>query len=240
MRVLVVQNDQTVPIGALGPPLRVCGIQLDVWAAWHEDRPAAVDNWGGVIVLGGAANPDQDALFDWLKAERSLLGQAIARQMPILGICLGAELLTQVIGGRVYRLPGPEIGWILIHTLDSAHDDPLWCTVPDLFQGFEWHGYGCLPPPGATVLATDREGLVEAFRYHDHIWALQFHIEADQQIIRDWISSYQDHLRSAGKDPATLASKTAVLANASRQQAFAVGRRFASAVERTAVRRGSA
>lgn len=238
MRVLVAQGDDAVPIGAFGPPLRERDIDLVPWWAWQETPPTSLSGYAALVVLGGAANPDQDSRFPWLEQERRLLREALDRGLPVLGSCLGAELLAQVLGGEVGPLAQPEIGWVALQANQAAGDDPLYRTLPPLLHAFEWHGYGFVPPPGSVPLATS-PAAAQAFRFGDHAWGLQFHLEATTDTIQRWIATYGDELRATRIDPARLARETSQRATLQRRHAFALGRAFAAVIHRSTTRRRS-
>ncbi len=238
MSVLVAQSDDAVPIGAFGPPLREHGIDLVVWRAWQERPPASLDGHAGLLVLGGAANPDQDWKFPWLEQERRLLREALDSGLPVLGSCLGAQLLAQVLGGEVGPLVPPEIGWVAVQAHPAAGDDPLYRTLPSRLHAFEWHAYGLAPPPGSVLLSTS-PAATQAFRFGENAWGLQFHLEATADTIQRWIAAYPDQLRTARTDPARLASETLWRATRQQRHAFALGHAFAAVIHHTTGRRRS-
>src|SRR5438309_5411877 len=110
-RVLIIETQPLVPLGSLGSPLVDAGIGITYWRTGQETPPKSLAGFSGLIALGGAANPDQDDHYPWLVAERVLLADALGQKIPTVGLCLGAELLAQILGGNVYRLSRPEIGW---------------------------------------------------------------------------------------------------------------------------------
>ncbi|HZC99093.1 MAG TPA: type 1 glutamine amidotransferase [Actinomycetes bacterium] len=238
MSVLVAQSDDAVPIGALAPQLQEHGIDLVVWRASREPPPASLSGHAALVVLGGAANPDQDSRFPWLEQERRLLREALDRGLPVLGSCLGAQLLAQVLGGEVGPLDPPEIGWVAVQAHHAASDDPLYRTLPPRLHAFQWHAYGFAPPPGSVLLATS-PAAPQAFRFGDHAWGLQFHLEATAEIIQRWIATYPDQLRTTGIDPARLSRETSQRAALQQRHAFALGRAFAAVIHRATSRRRS-
>jgi len=231
MRVLVAQSDGGVPIGGFGPPLRDRGVDLVVWKAWQETPPASLDGYSGLIVLGGAANPDQDSSFPWLEHERRLLREALDRDLPVLGGCLGAELLAQVLGGEVGPLVPAEIGWVDVQAHAAAADDPLYRQLPSRLPAFAWHSYQLAPPPGSVLLASS-PAAPQAFRFGERAWGLQFHLEATAGTIRRWIASYPDQLRAARIAPILLARDTSDRATGQRRHASALAHAFAAVLRR--------
>jgi GMP synthase-like glutamine amidotransferase len=140
-----------------------------------------------VIVFGGEANVDDD--FPWLHAEKAWLRDLLARDVPVLGVCLGAQLIAELSGAEVRELPEPEIGW---HELDG------------IGLAFEWHRYGfAQPPPGATEIARNEVGCQE-FRL-GNAWGIQYHAEVDEPTVNGWIRDYGP---DAGVDAEALAAET--------------------------------
>lgn len=154
-----------------------------------------------VIVFGGEANVDQEAKHPWLVEEKALIGELIDRRTPLLGVCLGAQLIAEVAGAQVGPLDEPEVGW---HEVEQVGDDPLLDAGP--FLAFEWHHYGFGCPPGAVELARNDAGC-QAFRVAGApAWAIQFHAEVDLPTVESWI---RDYGRAVGADPGALKAETA-------------------------------
>jgi GMP synthase (glutamine-hydrolysing) len=174
MRVLVIQFDADKGIGLLERPLRDLGCDLDIRLAPAE--PIPLDGFDGLIVLGGLANPvDEDDPA--VVVGQAALADALARDLPALGICLGAELLAAAAGAGTPRCP-PEFGFRTVRLEPAAAEDPLLAELPASFEVFEAHGYTWEPPGGATVLAhTDLTR--QAFHLPPASWGIQFHFECD-------------------------------------------------------------
>lgn len=231
MSVLVIETQALVPIGAFGPPLHDAGLELVYWRT-GEDAPPSLAGVAGVIALGGVANPDQDERYPWLAVERKLLAEALDRRLPTLGLCLGAQLLAQVLGGSTWRLPQPEIGWFELERAQAAARDALAGALPRRFDVFQWHSYAFDLPPGATCIAGNEEA-THAFSWAGCAWGLQFHAEADERIIGDWITHYEAALYERQRDPRNLALETRRRAPAYLRQANALARAFATTVKRS-------
>jgi len=141
-----------------------------------------VDEMAGAIILGGEMNVDEEALYPWLRAEKAWLSQALRQQIPLIGICLGAQLLAEVMGARVYRLPFWEIGWI------DVYSDPEKHIKEGRF--FSWHGYGFDIPQGAEAWLFGEHWPAQGFRT-PHVLAFQFHPEAKEDFIKDCAQSLE-------------------------------------------------
>jgi GMP synthase-like glutamine amidotransferase len=195
--VLVVQPDESDPPARLGDWLRATGAQVDVRRAWvAADLPDSLDGADALIVLGGDMGAMDDAAHPWLADVRALLRDAVTRQLPTLGVCLGAQLLAAANGGRVERNPlGPEYGAQLIAKRAAAATDPLFAPLPITPDVVQWHVDAITAlPPGALQLASSPGCDVQAFRLGRLAWGVQFHIETTPQIVRDWAQADADLL----------------------------------------------
>jgi GMP synthase-like glutamine amidotransferase len=176
---LVVEPDASDPVGRLGEWLVEAGVELEVSS---EARP--LDGYAGLIVLGGP----QSANDRELEPIRQLLRDAVARELPTLGICLGGQLLAAANGGRVEPSPdGPEIGAGLIAKRQAAAGDPLFGALPITPDVIQWHFDAITTlPPGGINLASSPVCEHQAFRLGRLAWGVQFHIETTPAILRSW------------------------------------------------------
>lgn len=194
-RVLLIVNEVDVPIGMFGPSLLAAGLELAPWHAAAE--PACpLDDYAAVVALGGTMHPDEDATYPWLATERELLRDAVRRGLPVIGICLGAQLLSQALGGRVWRRPLANVGWATPALTPSAADDPLGDAWRRPDEVLFWHGVSFTLPPGAALLAGTPES-VQAFRVGPHAWGFQYHLEADLALATSWADGYPEQLAEA-------------------------------------------
>ena len=186
--ILVIQNDPSDPVGVLGEWLIEAGAALEIRNAFAEDElPSRLDGFGGLLVLGAGVGARDDARAPWLSAVRALLREALAREVPTLGICLGAQLLALEGGGRVEPNPdGPEFGAQLVAKRAGAGTDPLFGPLPITPDVLQWHHDAIGLPPGATLLATSPVCEVQAFRVGRLAWGVQFHIETTPATVREW------------------------------------------------------
>ncbi|MCL2780437.1 MAG: type 1 glutamine amidotransferase [Actinomycetia bacterium] len=189
-RALVIQNDPTDPVGRLGGWLADAGLAPHV--VREAPDPAALDGYAALVVLGGAASAHESSL----RPVRALLARAAARELPTLGICLGAQLLALALGGRVERNPeGPEYGARLVAKRSAAATDPLFRAVPITPDVLQWHVDAVTElPPGAVQLAAGPVCDVQAFRVGRLAWGLQFHIETTPEMVRGWARTDSDAL----------------------------------------------
>ena len=189
-RLLVVVPHETDPLGRLGDWLRDAGAELDErHQGLGEPLPKTLDGYDGLVVLGGPQSAlDDDAASPELVPVRDLLRQALAADLPTLAICLGAQLLAQVGGGRVRPgIDGPEVGATLVAKRDAADADPVFGPLPLSPDVIQFHHDEISElPPGSTLLASNPYYANQAFRVGRHVYGLQFHIETTPEIVHEW------------------------------------------------------
>jgi len=162
------------------------GDRLDRWvAADGEAPPGAPPEWDAVMVFGGAMHPDQEREHPWLAGEAGFIETALADGVPLLGICLGAQLIARAAGASVGPAGSPEVGWFEV-ARDDNQDDPVVGSLPDRFCAFQWHYYTFDLPPGAVQLAAS-DAARQAYRLGDRVWGIQFHAEVDSRMLDHWL-----------------------------------------------------
>jgi GMP synthase (glutamine-hydrolysing) len=190
-KILVFQHVATEPLGHLDRLLRESGVRIRYVNFGREPHAEPdVRRYDGLVVLGGPMNVDQADLMPHLRTEMAAIRDVVTAGKPMLGICLGAQLLAQAMGGKVHPNHVPEIGWYRLHTRKAAHDDRLFRHFEhNPHFVFQWHAYTFAPPPGAVPLAWTRNCRNQAYRLGDSAWGLQFHLEADEALITRWLAS---------------------------------------------------
>lgn len=209
VRVLAVVHQRDSGPGVFAAAVAAHGDTLDEWHA-SEAAPPPPGAHDAVIVLGGAMNTFEVDRYPWLAGEKGWIAELLERGVPILGVCLGAQLLAEVAGGEVIPASTPEIGWREVALEPAAGADPLLAGLPDRLLAFEWHSYAAVPPSGARILA--RSSVCEqAYRLGDRArWGLQFHAEVDLGTAEGWIAGYEvdDDAVRMGLDPDALTAQT--------------------------------
>jgi GMP synthase-like glutamine amidotransferase len=187
-RVLVVQNTPAGSLGRFEPWWQEAGLTVDVVHAYKGDPIPDLDDHDGLALLGGGLMPDDDTRGPWLAREREVAAQAIDRSVPVLGICLGGQLLAHVAGGTVRADHGqPEAGSTSLTTREAAEDDPLFAGLAPTFRAMEHHVDQITElPPGAAWLASSERCPIQAFRVGESAWGVQFHPEIDLARVRAW------------------------------------------------------
>lgn len=200
---LVVEHIAEEGTGAFAEWLPAAGLDLDVRLVQRAGLPALTADHDALVVMGGAMGvPDGDAV-PWLADELAMIRAAVAQNVPVLGICLGAQLLAAACGGTVVRgRLGPEVGLRRVHLNDLATADPLLHDLPPVTEAVQWHWDEILTlPPGAALLCSSPMYPHQAFRLGDTAWGLQFHPEARPSMARRWAEQDAAAVRAAGEDP---------------------------------------
>lgn len=177
--------------------------------------PSDLGGFGGLILMGGPMGVYEEARFPWLREEDRLLREAIARDLPTLGICLGSQLIAKAAGARVAPGPEKEIGWYPLTLTPAGHADPLFGEFPETFQAFEWHGDVFDLPGGAVNLASSARYPHQAFRVGRRVYGLLFHLEVTPPMVRAMAEAFRDELAGLG-DPSR---ENAILADLDRRTA---------------------
>jgi GMP synthase-like glutamine amidotransferase len=189
MTALILQHGVWGPPGVLGDWAAVRGIELAIHHADRGEPLPALNGQAFVASLGSPHNP-ADLHVPEVAAELGYVEEAIARDIPVLGLCFGGQMLAKALGGEIEKAPQPELGW---HTVDSSAPD----VVPS-GPWLQWHYDRFTVPPGAELLATSAAG-PQAFTHGRHL-GVQFHPESTIEIVRSWALSDQDRVRALGID----------------------------------------
>jgi GMP synthase (glutamine-hydrolysing) len=188
-RLLVFQHVAVETAGTLDPFLRRSGFRLRyVNFERTPDSDPDPRRYDGLVVLGGSMNVDETDAFPHLNTEIEVLKEALAREMPILGICLGAQLLAAALGAEVHPAPVQEIGWYPLQPAAPAGDDALMRHVTHGQPVFQWHSHTFALPADAVHLTSTTTCANQAFRHGSTAYGLQFHPEVDREMIARWLS----------------------------------------------------
>jgi GMP synthase (glutamine-hydrolysing) len=177
-KLLVCQHVAYEILGTLDPLLREAGFRIR-YVNFGRDPQArpCLDSYDALIVLGGPMNVDEFERYPHLHTEVEMIGDAMRRGMPILGICLGAQLIAKALGARVRRNPVKEIGWYDLMPTPHGTEDPVLCHLGEREKIFQWHGDTFDIPAGAVHLASSSSCANQAFRYGRNVYGFQFHLE---------------------------------------------------------------
>jgi GMP synthase (glutamine-hydrolysing) len=198
----VFQHVPAEPLGTLDPMLRDRGHRVRyVNFHRHPDARPDISRYNALIVLGGPQMPDQGNIYPHLDVEMRCIEEALRLEIPVLGICLGAQLLAYTLGGGVKANHEWEIGWYDLKPTAMAKSDPLFCALAQPRPVFQWHGYTFDLPRDAVHLARSDTCENQAFRYGHKAYGLQFHLELDERLINRWLAlpEYLEDLHANGR-----------------------------------------
>lgn len=166
------------------------GLSVEVRRMDRADPLPAPDEVGGLVVMGGPMSVYDAASFPSLDSELALLGAMVERKRPVLGVCLGAQLLAAAMGARVYRGTAPEIGFGTVTLTAAGRADPVLGAWGDVVPVFHWHGDTFELPVGAVHLAASDAYRQQAFRAGP-VYGFQFHVEVDRALVEAWAPHLQ-------------------------------------------------
>lgn len=188
-KLLVCQHVAHEILGTLNPLLKSAGFRIRyVNFGRHPNAAPSLDGYDGLVVLGGPMSVNHTDRHPHLTTEMRLIEKAIQRELPLLGICLGAQLIAKTLGARVYESAEKEIGWYDVSPTECASGDPLAGHFEKREKLFQWHGDTFDLPRGAVRLASSALCANQAYRYGDNVYGLQFHLEVDERMIERWLT----------------------------------------------------
>lgn len=198
MAIIIFQHDDINRPGRLGMTLRDHGFKLDIRRLDQGDTvPVDLDDVEGVISLGGRANVDDS--FAWLDEERAFLARAHERSLPVVGVCLGAQLIGQALGGTVSKMANAEVGFAPVTLTAPAHTDTILNGIAWEAPQFHHHFYEVSElPAGATLLASSQSSANQAFRVGMRTYAFQYHPECDKPMIEALMRDAKADLNRSG------------------------------------------
>jgi GMP synthase (glutamine-hydrolysing) len=212
-KILVFQHVAFEILGTLDPLLKSYGFRIRyVNFGRHPEARPRLEGYDGLVLLGGPMSVNDTTGHPHLETESRLIFEAMERGMPILGICLGAQLIARTLGAWVGRNPEKEIGWYDVEPTEDARDDPLLRHFGGSERIFQWHSDAFELPEGAVHLASSDACANQAFRLGDRVSRFQFHLEVDERLIERWLRTpvHREELeRLAGQiDPEAIRRET--------------------------------
>jgi GMP synthase (glutamine-hydrolysing) len=198
VRVLAFRHVPFEGLGLIEPALRSRGIGFDYADLYTAGAgPPETDGYEGLIFLGGPMSAND--LLPYLKTEMRAMERAIGEGKPVLGVCLGAQLMARTLGAPVYRNTAPEIGWFDIRLTQAAASDKVFTGLNSVERVFHWHSETFDLPGGAELLAHSEQTARQAFRYGQAVYGLQFHLEVTPRMIVNWYREAQNCGEACGE-----------------------------------------
>jgi GMP synthase (glutamine-hydrolysing) len=193
--VLVFQHDPFEDLGFFAQVLEKQGANFRTIRLFHGELPA--EDWehaSALIILGGSMSAADEEQYPFLRWEKTIIRAAIHEAVPLLGVCLGAQLIAAALGSSVYRGPVKEIGWYPISITPHGQVDSPLGYLPESPIVFQWHSEGFDLPSGALRLASSVCYENQAFRLGKNIYGLQFHLEMTSTMIERWMDEHSKDL----------------------------------------------
>jgi GMP synthase (glutamine-hydrolysing) len=190
-KILSIQNIGFETLGTLGELIRSDGYQVENIEAQKETVPNNAERYAAIIILGGPMSVYDNV--GYLKREQELIRSALKLEIPVLGICLGSQLIAQAIGGNVYKGGKTEIGWSNVMLNQAGYKDLFKGINTKNITVFQWHGDTYDLPPKATIMASSKL-YPQAFRFGSAI-GIQFHMEVNREMIQRWAEEYSQELK---------------------------------------------
>ncbi|MFH1723293.1 MAG: gamma-glutamyl-gamma-aminobutyrate hydrolase family protein [Elusimicrobiota bacterium] len=197
--VLAIQHVRCEGLGIIAAALRAKGLVIRRIQVF-DDRPVPESAGGavGLIVMGGPMGVGDGGRYPWLRSEMRLMEDALRRGLPVMGVCLGSQVLASVLGSKVRPGRVREIGWHKVRLSPAASRDRLFRGLPQAFEALHWHTDVFNPPPGSEVLASSDQTRVQAFRHGDRAYGLLLHLEVGLGDVRGMLRSFGREAEMAG------------------------------------------
>ena len=195
--ILAIAHPDGGTVGVIAEAASEQSLAIEHWipaVGGEPQRP--LDQYSGLVVLGGDENINQVDRYPYLEREYEIVNDWIEADRPLFGVCLGAQMIAHVSGGSVFKASEREFGWEQIDVLPAGRDDPVTGFGADTLIGLAWHDYALEPPPGSTTLASNSV-CVQAFRYGE-AWGFQHHPEIEGSVLDHWLAP----LLADASDPA--------------------------------------
>lgn len=207
-KISVLQHIGCETLGTIAEALSAAKLSFE-YIRPFEGRPVpkAMGASAGLIVMGGPMGVYDHPRYPFLSEEMRLIEQALKEEKPILGICLGSQLLAAALGARVVPGARKEIGWYPVELSPEARSDSLWKGIAPVFTAYHWHGDIFQLPDGAVPLASSAQTERQAFRYGPNAYGFLFHMEVTEKIIREMVQTFSEELRENGLDEQEIIQK---------------------------------
>ncbi|GBF34558.1 glutamine amidotransferase class-I [Desulfocucumis palustris] len=194
MRIHYLQHVPFEDMANIGLWIKGRGHELSGTKFFAGERPGPETAFDLLVIMGGPMNIYEEDKFPWLTAEKKFIEKAVAAEKCVLGICLGAQLMADVLGGRVYKNKHREIGWHPVTLTPEAKNTAVFGTLPERFTAFHWHGDTFDTPPGAVCTAKSEACGNQAFEYNKRVIGLQFHLESSPSSVEALLNNCSDEL----------------------------------------------
>lgn len=193
---MVLQNEEVEHLGYFSKILNRNNLSHQYVKLFEDDNIPNLKDYVAIIILGGPMNVYEEKEYPFLKKENSIIKEALKIKKPILGLCLGAQIIAKAAGAKVYQAKRQEIGWFTLELTKNGKNSTIFKNIKERITVFQWHNDTFDIPNGAKKLASSNLTLNQAFSIGEVAYGLQFHLEVTKQMILEWIYRYDEDLRS--------------------------------------------
>jgi GMP synthase (glutamine-hydrolysing) len=225
-KVLIIQHIECEDPGIISTLLK----EMDIVSEYFDDSISSLKDHRGLIILGGPMGVYETDKYPLLKKEIDLIREALNYSLPIMGICLGAQLLIKAVQGDVYKGNKKEIGWYNIRLTEEGMTDPLFRGIPEEIMVFQWHGDTFNLPDNCVRLASSDIYPNQAFRFRDNAYGLQFHLEVTYEMILSWLDEYDEEVDREDVDVERIIKDSKIYINPLMETGKIIFKRFLSLV----------
>jgi len=181
----------------IGQWTKLHGHSLTYTHLYRDEPLPTIESFDMLAIMGGPMNVDEHDQYPWLTSEKDFIQQAINAEKKVVGVCLGAQLIADILGGEVFPNDHKEIGWYPVRLTPQAKQSRAFASLPNEMRVFHWHGDTFSLPSGAIHLASSAVCENQAFQYKDHVLGLQFHLEYSADSIEKMLTHCGDELTDA-------------------------------------------
>ena len=231
-RVLVLQHAEPEHPGLIIDAVRNVGGSVDIVRGdLSQTIPSSLEGYAGLVIMGGPQSVYETEIFPYLRTEKYLAREAIDKGIALLGVCLGSQIIADVLDGDVRAGGQFEIGWRPVYRDSQAVNDAVFAALPESFTPLHWHGDIYDLPNGAIPIGSSDMTACQGFSYGDRVHALLFHLEMTEQQITDMAALFPEDVRRGGLNPEELVAETPARAAALRSIAVDVFGRWAQLLD---------
>lgn len=195
MKLLFIKHIDIEGPGTMGAYLKKNGFEYETINIFNnEPLPDNPAQFKAIVILGGPMNVYDEEKHPYLKAEDELIKTALNKNVPMLGLCLGAQLIAKATGAKVKKNDKKEIGWFKVNLTDFGKNDPLFQNLQPEIEVFQWHGDTFDVPENGNLLAGSALCKNQAFKYNNNVYGLQFHLEVTKEMVGNWLAAYAEEI----------------------------------------------
>jgi GMP synthase (glutamine-hydrolysing) len=229
---LCIRHEPTDTLGVARHALQDESMPIRVLDAWSDGSWPEPDDVAGYLVMGGAMNVDQINSHPYLAEERGLLRRVIEAGIPVMGVCLGAQLMARAVDQPVTRAPRRKCGFFPVYPTEAGARDPVVSAFAAGDIEFHWNEDTFELPAGATLLASGKDGTIDAYRIGERAWGIAFHPEVEGPELDGWIDAAGSRLESVwGRSPEELRKEAVERLPEHEERGRELFRRFARSVK---------